>query len=119
MGQTRKGYQHLPTNVLPVLARLPELGWLWTLPAVRLCDSDCDDTGINKREDDIAGCDLPHAFVKGIPAAVRVALGRPQISAPQFVAVCLILVYPPIAHVISTSLAETDRWNQESLIGEG
>src|SRR5215469_13984556 len=108
MRQRSKGNQHFPTDVLPVLACQAELR-LRTLPAIGLRDCDRDDAGVYKREDYIAGRNLPHAFVKGIPAADRITLGRPQVPAPQFVAVRLILVYPPVTHVISSSLAETGR----------
>src|ERR1700730_6389575 len=92
--------RHLPADVFPVLAGRSELLRFRAFPTVGLSNADRDDPGVDEREDQIAGRDLAHRFIEGIPRPVRVALRRPEITAPKFVAVCLVLVDPPIAHKV-------------------
>jgi len=104
--QQSESDQHFPSNVLPVLACRTEFKGLRTLPAVGLCNANRDYPGVNKRENGVPRCNLPHTFIEGVPGAVGVALGRPQVSATYLVAICLVLIDPPVAHVTSRSLAE-------------
>src|ERR1700730_17805092 len=90
--------RHLPADVFPVLAGRSELLRFRAFPTVGLSNADRDDPGVDEREDQIAGRDLAHGFIVGISRAIRVALGRPEVAALKLVAVCLVLVDPPIAH---------------------
>src|SRR5277367_5538864 len=99
---------HFPTDVLPVLTGPPEFLRLWTFPAIRFSYPDGKNSGLPEREDQIAGRDLAHRLVIRIARAVGVALGRPQITTFDFVAVCLVLVDPPITHKPFSSLDSKD-----------
>lgn len=90
---------YTPADVVPVGSCWPELQRLGRL--VRMCSSDTDGTylDIAEREDDIARRDLTHEVIERVLCLVGFALWRPQIIAFHFVAVRLVLVNPPIAHI--------------------
>ena len=99
VGQLRELHLHFPTDVFPVLTRTSELQRLGVLPAIGLSDPNREYSSVHEGEDQIARGDFTHRLVKGIPCTVGVALGRPEITALNFVAVGLILIDPPVAHI--------------------
>jgi len=93
-----EAHRDLPADILPVLARIAELKGFRTFPAIGLCGAYGANVGILEGEDDVSWRNLAHGLVEGVPVSVGVPLGRPEVSALDFVAVGLILVHPPIAH---------------------
>src|ERR1700688_1569723 len=92
---------HPPSNGLPVQANSPEFGGLGTLVAIGCNRPNSDDTSIHERENEVSRCHLSHEFVEGISCSVGVALRRPEIAAFDLLPICLVLIYPPVAHVAS------------------
>src|SRR5690606_23997238 len=90
---------YTPTYVVPVGSGLPKLQRLRRL--VRMCSRDTDGAylGIAGGEDDIARRDLAHEVIERVLCLVGFALWRPKITDLNLVAVRLILVHPPIAHI--------------------
>jgi len=98
--QLANAHVYLPADRLPVAAGLAELRRLWALVAIGARDAERGDARVAEGEDDVARRDLAHGLVEGIAGFVSVTLGRPEIAAGDFVAVGLVLVDPPVAHVI-------------------
>jgi hypothetical protein len=123
VGKLREAHLHFPANVFPILPCVPEFLWLWAFPAIRLSNPNSEDSGVDEGENEIARRDLAHGLVKGISRTVDVAFGRPNITAPQFVAVGLVLVDPPKAHICPTVLRMDrvirGRMRRSSFIGKG
>jgi hypothetical protein len=90
-----------PTNCLPIQAHPSEFGGLWTLIAIRHDCSDGDYAGVNEGKNEVSRCHFPHEFIERVPRSVGVALRRPEITALDLLPICLVLVYPPVAHVAS------------------
>ena len=57
------------------------------------------DVSVCKGEHHITRCNLPHEVIERVAATIPVALGRPQITARYLVAISLVLIDPPVAHV--------------------
>src|SRR6266576_6070169 len=91
-------YFHFPADVFPVLASISELFWLRAFPTIGLCNSHGEDSGVSEGEDQITRRDFTHGLVERISRPVGVPFGRPEVTALNLVAVCLILVNPPISH---------------------
>jgi hypothetical protein len=87
-----------PTNCFPIQADFPEFGRFGTFIAIGRYDPKCDYPGIDKREDEVSRRYLPHEFIKRVSCAVGIALRRPEIAARDLLPICLVLVYPPVAH---------------------
>ena len=98
VGELGEGDRHSPADIFPVLTCGSEFLRPRAFPAIGLSHPDRENAGVREGEDQITRCDFAHRFIKGISTAVRIALGRPQIPASDFVAVGLVLVDPPIAH---------------------
>src|SRR6267378_7875301 len=92
---------HPPSNRLPIQAHSSEFGGLWTLIAIRRDCPNGDDASINERENKVSRCHLSHEFIKRVSRSVGIALRRPEITALDLLSICLVLVYPPVAHVAS------------------
>src|ERR1019366_6723173 len=58
--------------------------------------------GIHERKDEVSWCYLSHEFVEGVLGSIRVALWGPEISALNLMPECLVLIHPPIAHVLGS-----------------
>src|SRR5690554_4297776 len=71
----------------------------WRLVGMRRRNADCLDICVSKREDCVTGSDFAHEVIKRVAAIVSIALGRPQVTARNLMAVRLVLVDPPIAHI--------------------
>jgi hypothetical protein len=103
IAEFREVHFHFPTDVFPVRTSIPELLRFRAFPAIGLRNPNRQDSGVHEGEDQITGRYFAHRFIKGISCAIGIALGRPEISASDFVAVCLVLVDPPIAHIFRRS----------------
>lgn len=89
---------YLPSDVFPVLAGISEFLRFWAFPAIRLSSPDRKNSSIHERENQITGRDLTNRFIKRISRTICVPFGRPEIAASYLVAICLVLVHPPITH---------------------
>jgi hypothetical protein len=94
-----KAHVYLPADRLPVAAGRAELRRLRALVAIGARDAGRGDARVAEGADDVARRDFAHGLVEGIAGFICVALGRPEIAAGDFVAVGLVLVDPPIAHL--------------------
>src|SRR4249919_3466376 len=96
--QFTKAHIYFPADRLPVAAGRAELRRLRALVAIGARDAERGDARVAEGEDDVARRDFAHGLVEGIAGFVSVALGRPEITAGDFVAVGFVLVDPPVAH---------------------
>lgn len=88
----------LLADVFPVRTCVTELSWLGAFPAIRFSDAYCLNARVFERENNVDRCHFPHGFVERIARFVCIGFGRPKISTRNFMTVCLVLVYPPVAH---------------------
>jgi hypothetical protein len=98
VGELGEGDRHSPADIFPILTCGSEFLGSRAFPAIGLSHPDREDPGLREGEDQITRCDFAHRFIEGVAGAIGIALGRPKIPASDFVAVCLVLVDPPIAH---------------------
>src|SRR6185312_6183759 len=102
IGKTLLANAHPPADLAPVRAGGAEFLRLRALSAIAADDAEGSNARVAEREDDVAGRDLPHELVEGIPVSVLVALWRPEVPALDLLAEGLILIDPPIAHAPKT-----------------
>src|SRR6185437_16371460 len=89
-----------PADLAPICAGVAEFLRLGAFTAISADDPERGDARIAEREDDVTGSHLSHELVEGVAMPVLIALGRPQIAALDFLAEGLVLVDPPVTHVL-------------------
>src|SRR4029078_12207528 len=109
VGKLSELYFHSPANAFPVLASTSKLQRFRAFPCVRLNDADRQYPRVREREDQVARRRLTHRFIERITGAIGIALGRPQVTACDFLAVGLVLVHPPVAHIVVYPPSSTTR----------
>ena len=77
----------------------PNSGGLGASYACDRGDADRADQCVGKREHNITRRHLAHEVVERVGCEIGLALGRPEIPAAHFMAVGLVLVHPPVAHL--------------------
>jgi hypothetical protein len=87
-----------PSDSIPIRTGRPELGGLWRFVRMGHGKPDRLDKRVGKGEHCVGRCDLSHEVVEGIANITLLSLRRPEVSAAYFMAVGLVLVYPPVAH---------------------
>jgi hypothetical protein len=87
-----------PADVVPVPSGVAELYRFGGLVRMGAGDTEGANASVGEREDEVARGHLTHEFIERIAAAVRLALGRPEIPAFLLLAIGLVLVHPPEAH---------------------
>lgn len=93
---------HPPPYCFPIHSNFAEFHRLRTFVATRRHDANCDDSSIYEGKDEVSRCNLSHEFIERITGVVRIALRRPEVATGDLLPICLVLVYPPVAHDVES-----------------
>jgi hypothetical protein len=97
--ERRELHPHAPTDRLPVQTYATEFSGFRALIAIGDAIANGYDPSIYEGEYKIVRRNLFHEFIEGVSGSIRIALRRPEIATRYLLSECLVLVYPPVAHV--------------------